>query len=290
VTAQDPTDTRRDAPPDAAPTRLQARLADPATEAQLLDLLDQADTLAGLLVLARGFIARTEEILDNVTVAVRDLAQAVTLDPALKLAAQSAVTLGEGAAPLAAKVGSDDVFERLADSPLTDHDALAILTRVADAVGRTAVGMRDDPPAKKRGFFSLPGLLRDPDFNRGAEFFIRLTRAVGAELDPQALADLDGAPDGAPELESGTAAAEAAAGLAANVTPAPAEDDADAAADDGVAPNVTGATDAWDESEWSGAAEPASADSPGPPTALDYYNDALDDDDAPAGPARKETT
>ncbi|QWT23106.1 DUF1641 domain-containing protein [Subtercola sp. PAMC28395] len=162
---------------------LLARLDDPATAAELSDLLDNISTLSGLLTATGSFLARGEEVLDNVASSYQEIAGSLSADASLAGALKTGMKLAGQAAPLAGTLADTAVLEKLADPAL-----LELLATLVGAISTTQAAVRADPVAHEYGLTRAARATRDPDVKRGIGFVLGILKELGKSLDAPATA------------------------------------------------------------------------------------------------------
>lgn len=140
--------------PSAANTALLERLSEPATAANLTGLLDELGTLSGLLTVAGSFLARGEEVMDNVASSYHELAGAAA---------------------------DSDLLAKVADPAVLEFVSLLL-----GAVSTARATVQADPHAHELGIFDLPRATKDPDVRRGLGFTVALLKQLGRALDTPA--------------------------------------------------------------------------------------------------------
>jgi hypothetical protein len=164
---------------------LTERLGDPGTVASLLNLLDNIDTLSGLLEITSSFIGRSEEILDNVASSVKEITGMVEADGPTMTAVKSAVDLGKQAVPMVEKIAESDALGKLADSRALEPETIDLLISVVDSVRETQASLVAQPISRRISMMRLPMMMRDRDFNRGIDFVLRVVTQLGWNLRPE---------------------------------------------------------------------------------------------------------
>jgi hypothetical protein len=159
-------------------------LNDPGTVAALHTLLDNLDTLGGLLEVASSFLVRSPEVMDNVRGTYRLVAGKVREDGAIVRVVPQAAKVGRQSLALTARLADDDAIAKLAASRIMDAGFLDMLFAFLDAARAVQVQVATEPPHRRRSILRLPMMMRDRDFNRGIDFVLRLVTALGQALRP----------------------------------------------------------------------------------------------------------
>lgn len=128
------------------------RLNDPATAAAVGELLDSAGTLSGLLTVVGSFLARGEEVMDNVASSYHELA---------------------------GPVASSALLPRLTDPALVE-----LLTALLGAVGTARASVAADPVGHELGLLGIARVTKDPDVRRGIGFTLAVMKELGRSLGP----------------------------------------------------------------------------------------------------------
>jgi len=150
------------------------RLEDPRTAAALLNLLDHADTLDGVLTVIGTFLAHSEHILDNVRDNVHEVLGFAGTGPVAEVA-PSAIKFGAQALPLVTKTAEADLLEKAADD-----EVIGLVGTLLDGVKSARVEVNSHPTPY--GVTKLASMLRDPDVRRGLEFTLAVVKRLGATL------------------------------------------------------------------------------------------------------------
>lgn len=169
---------QRDARRVAAATNLDAildRLEDPRTTASLLNLLDHADTLDGVLTVISTFLAHSDHIIENVRDNVHEVIGLAGSGP-IADAVPSAVKLGGQALPLVTKAADADLLAKVGDD-----EVIGLVATLLDGVKSARAEVASHPVPY--GVTKLAGMLRDPEVRRGLEFTLAVVKRLGRDLD-----------------------------------------------------------------------------------------------------------
>lgn len=161
--------------PEAA--ALLVRLNEPATVAALDDLLDSIGTLSGLLAAAGSFLARGDEVMENVAGAYRELTDVASSNPTATSAIAGAAKLAGQAAPLVGQIADSELIAKLSDPAL-----LGLLTSVLGAVSTARAEVAADPAAHEFGLLKAARVTKDPDVRRGIGFILAVMKELGRSL------------------------------------------------------------------------------------------------------------
>ncbi|MHB1172354.1 MAG: helical membrane plugin domain-containing protein [Lacisediminihabitans sp.] len=175
------------APPETgrsqAAEALVERLSEPRTVAALSELLDGIGTLSGLLTAAGSFLARGDEIMDNVAESYQELAQVATVgDSPLTGSLQRMMKLAGQALPVAERVADSDMLDKLANSALLDPAVFDLLVALARGVQQAQVSVVHEPGGHQPSMFQLAGAMKDPDVKRGISFALKVMKELGQTL------------------------------------------------------------------------------------------------------------
>jgi uncharacterized protein YjgD (DUF1641 family) len=168
----------------AARDQLLDRLGDPGTVAALNSLLDNLDTLSGLLTVVSGFLMRSPEVMDNARGALRLVRREVDADAGIVQTVPRLAKVGRQSLALTDRLADDDVLVKLAQSGLLETGFLDAMFAFADGVRQVQVEIATEPPHRRRSILRLPWMMRDYDFNRGIDFLLRLVTALGKAMSP----------------------------------------------------------------------------------------------------------
>ncbi|MDR0960485.1 MAG: hypothetical protein LBM23_09100 [Propionibacteriaceae bacterium] len=169
-------------PGEPAPDALEERLRDPATRAALVTLLDNIDTIAGMVEVMQSFMARSSEIVDNVAGMYHEVTTRVASDPAVERGTDSFVKLGQQVLPIASRMADANVAEQLAHSRAIEPEFVELLFRIFDGIRDVQADMAAAPPKRRITMLRLPLMMRDRDFNRGIDYVLRVVRKVGVAV------------------------------------------------------------------------------------------------------------
>jgi len=167
----------------ASVAELVDRLSEPATAAALTELLDNVATLNGLLTAASSFLARGEEIMDNVAESYREVTH-VAGDRTVARTVDTAKTLAGQSLPLAERLADTEVLGKLATSSLLDPALFDMLEILARSVHTAHVTVASEPGKHEQGIFGVPRAMRDPDVKRGVGFVLAVAKELGRALGP----------------------------------------------------------------------------------------------------------
>jgi hypothetical protein len=161
--------------PEAA--ALLVRLNEPETIAALDGLLDSIGTLSGLLAAADSFLARGDEVMENVAGAYWELAGVAASETGATGALAGAAKLAGQAGPLVGQLADSQVLTKLADPAL-----LGVLSTLLGAVTTARAEVLADPAGHEYGLMKAARVTKDPDVRRGIGFTLAVMKELGRSL------------------------------------------------------------------------------------------------------------
>lgn len=167
----------------------------------LLDTVaDNADLVALGLQSTSDFLARGDEFVESVAAGVNELREVAAntavpvADPGQVLASLAQLSsLLPKLTPVITHVVDSGMVDTVLNSTIASPEVVDQISRMGNGLA-AAAQQQVANPQKAPGALGMLRLLKDPDINRGAGFFIAALKAVGKELG-EMNAELSNAPD-----------------------------------------------------------------------------------------------
>lgn len=164
---------------------LEKRLADPQTVAALNNLLDNAQLFADLLVLVKGLLANSENIVDNVASSYHEMSAQFgnsEFGQKSKAAAPKLAKVAGQAVPLLEQFADTDFVEKFGQSGLVSPEMLALTIKIAHGVDLANTAAQEERTQPPPGVIRLALMAKDPDVRRGMAFGMRIIKELGISL------------------------------------------------------------------------------------------------------------
>ena len=157
------------------------KLADPAAEAALCALIDQAGTLAFILQGVDELLARGDVIADSLASGVGELKLVTALDAARARSLRLADVTSNFAKLTVSLSESSPAIAELLDSGMFRSDVVQLLAKAADAAVEAKERASTGAP-RVQGARSILKSLKDPEVQRGMTFIVELAAALGRRV------------------------------------------------------------------------------------------------------------